>query len=184
MFDILLITGAAGSGKSSTAQAWAASRRDICAHLSHDDVTLFIKSGFVSPAQQNTEEAERQWRIALTICSNTAQLYAKEGIRCAIDTFLLPHALPFWQGLSHLRVGLLVLQPPVEFAVDRNSMRIQHSGWGVPSWHVYENHAAMRAWEGHPAALVLDNASLSVDQVVESIDAWEQHSLPTSLWAV
>jgi hypothetical protein len=65
MFDVVLITGAAGTGKTSTARAWAASRRGVAAHVSHDDVLLFTKSGLASPAEQTTAEAERQWRIHL-----------------------------------------------------------------------------------------------------------------------
>lgn len=60
MFDVLLITGAAGTGKTATTQAWAASRHEVAAHLSHDDILLFTKSGLASPAEQTTTEAERQ----------------------------------------------------------------------------------------------------------------------------
>lgn len=81
MFDVVLFTGAAGTGKTSTAQAWAASRRQVTAHLSHDDILLFTKSGLASPAEQTTAEAERQWRIALTVCSAAATIYAEHHMR-------------------------------------------------------------------------------------------------------
>ncbi len=112
MFDVVLITGAAGTGKTSTAQAWAASRREVAAHLSHDNVLLFIKSGLASPAEQTTTEAERQWHIALSVCAAAANLYADNSVRCAIDTFLLPVRLAFWRGLAQRSVGLVVLHPP------------------------------------------------------------------------
>src|SRR5215213_6192971 len=140
MFDVVLITGAAGTGKTSTAQAWAASRREVAAHLSHDDVLLFTKSGFASPAEQTTTEAERQWRIALDICSAAARIYADNQIRCAIDTFLVPAHLDLWRGLKRLRLGLVVLHPSVDIAVARNQARREQIGWGVPEWQVRANH--------------------------------------------
>ncbi len=176
MFDVLLITGAAGSGKTTTAQSWAASRQQHCAHLSHDAVMMFMKSGLASPAEQSSPEAERQWQLAIKICCSTAQLYAQEGVRCAIDTFLLPQHLVLWEGLAHLDVGLVVLQPPVELALERNFARIQKTGWGVPNRHVYENHAAMQAWNDYSTPLILDTDGLSTEQIVALIDTWEAHS--------
>jgi hypothetical protein len=67
MFDVLLITGGAGAGKTSTAESWAATRPGLAAHLSHDAVLHFVKSGLVSPAESSGAEAERQWRIAIDV---------------------------------------------------------------------------------------------------------------------
>ena len=117
MYDVVLITGAAGTGKTTTASNWAATRRETSAHLSHDSMLGNVKSGLASPAHQASAEAERQWRIALDICVAAACIYAGSGMRCAIDTFCLPVHLPFWHGLAHVRVGLVVLHPPVEVAV-------------------------------------------------------------------
>jgi hypothetical protein len=182
MFDVLLITGAAGTGKTSTAQAWAASRRDVAAHVSHDDVLLFIKSGFASPAEQTTAEAERQWRIALDICCAAATIYAGNQIRCAIDTFLVPANLELWYGLSHLRVGLVVLRPSIETAVARNQARREQTGWGVPEWQVHANDDAMSAWRKHQSPLMLDTTHLSLAQVVTAIDTWENRSTHAALF--
>jgi hypothetical protein len=176
MYDVLLITGAAGVGKTSTASAWAASRHQTTAHLSHDAIIGNVKSGLASPAEQATAEAERQWRIALDICVATARIYASSGIRCAIDTFCLPIHLPLWQGLADLRVGVVVLHPPLEVAVARNAARLEHSGWGVAEWQVRANHTAMCAWQTEPRVLILDNADLPMGNVLAAIDAWEQSS--------
>ena len=175
MFDVVLITGGAGAGKTSTAHAWAASREGVAAHLSHDALLLCVKSGFVSPAEHVTAEAERQWRIAIDICVAAARIYTGSGVRCAIDTFLLPPHLELRRGLAELRVGLVVLQPAVEVAVARNAVRLEQSGWGVPEWQVRANHAAMGVWTNDLRVLVLDSGNLDLSNVVARIDAWEEH---------
>lgn len=174
MFDILLVTGAAGSGKTSTARAWAASRQGKAAHLSHDEALGFMKSGFVSPAAEDSAEAEGQWRLALEVCVAASRVYGAAGVQCAIDTFLLPSRFPLWAGLEPLRVGVTVLQPPVEVALGRNAARLKSHGWGVPDWQVRANHEAMVAWQENPDVLVLDNAQLDLAQIVAAIDAWAE----------
>jgi hypothetical protein len=182
MFDVVLITGAAGTGKTATARAWAASRRGVAAHVSHDDVLLFTKSGLASPAEQTTAEAERQWRIALEICCAAARLYASNQIRCAIDTFLVPAHVDLWRGLAHLRVGLIVLAPSVETAIARNHARSAQTGWGVPEWQVRANDAAMSAWRNDKRSLILDTSAVSLEQVVAAIDVWENRSEEVTLF--
>lgn len=173
MFDVVLITGAADTGKTLTAQAWATSRRSVAAHLSHGDVLLRIKSGLASPAHETTSEAERQWRIAIEICTASTKIYADHQVQCAIDTFLLPDHLSFWSGLAHLRVGLVLLHPPVDLAIQRNAERLAKTGWGVPESQVRGNHAAMSAWKDDPRTLIPDTSNLSFQHSVAAIDAWE-----------
>lgn len=174
MFDVLLITGGAGAGKTSTAHGWATSRRGVTAHLSHDALLLLVKSGLASPAENETPEAERQWRVAIDVCVAATRIYTASRMRCAIDTFLLPAHLELWRGLADLRVGLVVLQPAVEVAVARNAARFEQTGWGVPAWQVRANHAAMRAWDNQPHVVVLDTSMMDPAHVLAAIDAWEE----------
>lgn len=182
-FDILLITGTAGSGKTTTAEAWAASRSGLAAHLSHDDVHLFVKSGVVSPADGPSAEAERQWRIAIDVCVAASRIYVAAGIRCAIDTFLLPSTIPLWIGLQDFRVGVVVLRPDLDVAIHRNVTRLHASGWGVPEWQVRANHEAMGAWADRPDILMVDNSHLEVAQVIDLINEKERRErIPTLAW--
>jgi chloramphenicol 3-O-phosphotransferase len=173
MFDIILITGGAGAGKTTTAEAWAASRSGVAAHVSHDSIMSFIKAGIASPAATTDREAERQWRLAIEVCVAAAEIYASTAVRCAIDTFLLPPFLPYWNGLADFRVGAVVLQPRVEVAVERNATRLRDRGWGVAEWQVRANHTAMQAWSDCSGVLLVDNSALGLQEVLATVDAWE-----------
>lgn len=173
MFDVLLITGGAGSGKTTTAEAWASSRQGLAAHLSHDAILNYVKSGVVSPAASTSAEAERQWRLGIEVCIATSHIYVAAGIRCAIDTFLLPGYRDFWQALAPVHVGIVVLHPAVEVAVTRNAARLEAIDWGVPEWQVRANHDAMDAWYSYPEVLMIDNSTLECSQVLAAVDEWE-----------
>lgn len=177
--QIILFSGGAGSGKTSTAEAWAASRAGLAAHLSHDTIHGFVRSGFVSAADNPGAEADRQWHVALEVCVVASRVYVAAGIRCAIDSFLLPSSLSLWEGLRDLRVGVVVLHPDVEVAVRRNASRI---GWGVPEWQVRANHRAMRVWSMRPDVLVVDNTEMEMRQVLAMVDAWDDVGAPRLQW--
>lgn len=170
---LLLITGPAGAGKTTTAAAWASSHSETAAHLSHDSVTLFVRSGFVSGADAHRNpEGERQWRVGIDICAAAARVYAAAGIHCAIDTFLLPSHRHLWRSGGTDAVfqpRIVVLLPGVEHAVGRNAGRVN---WGVSEEAVRANHAAMEAWLDVPDVLVLDNSRMALPDVVQSIRDW------------
>lgn len=181
MLDILLVTGGSGAGKTSLAEAWANRGPGLSAHVSHDTVHTFMKSGFVSPASSNSAEAQRQWRMAVEVCIAACHVYASHGVRCAIDTFLLPSTRSLWIGLESLKVGVVVLQPDVEVAVARNTQRIHETGWGVPEWHVRANHEAMSAWLDHHDICVIDNSTLDIYETLDVLDGWENRGTSSKL---
>lgn len=131
-----------------------------------------MKSGFVSPAREDSAEAERQWRTALDVCVAASRVYGAAQVQCAIDTFLPLSRRPLWRGLEPLRVGIVALYPPVEVALERNAVRLKEYGWGVPDWQVIANHEAMSAWLEHPDVLILDNSEFDVRETVSRIDVW------------
>lgn len=169
MAQLLLVTGPAGAGKTTTADSWASSHEETAAHVSHDDIGLFVRSGFVSGADAHRDpEGWRQWRLGADICAAAARAYAGAGIHCAVDTYLLPHTRQLWTAVDDLCPLVVVLLPDVEVAVERNARR---EGWGVPEDAVRANHAAMRRWYEVPDALVLDTSRLSLADVVRAIRA-------------
>lgn len=168
--QLLLVTGPAGAGKTTTAAEWASAHPDTAAHVSHDSVTLLVRSGFVSGADAHRNpEGERQWRLGVDVCAATARIYAAAGIHCAIDTFLLPHTRNLWDSVADLRPRIIVLLPDAERAVARNAGR---DNWGVSEAAVRTNHAAMCAWNDTPGVLVLDTSRTTLPDVVRSIRDW------------
>ena len=134
---------------------------------------MFVKSGRVSPADGPNPAADQQWRLAIDICVAACRIYSAARIRCAVDTFVQPTTLLLWNGLRELRVGIVVLSPSVEVAVQRNAERMRQTGWGVPEWQVRANHTAMGAWSSRPGVMTLDNSALTLSQALDAIDAWE-----------
>ncbi len=61
---ILLITGPAGAGKTSTASEWASNSDKTCAHLPLDLFRKLVKSDYRDPRQGWNDEAQRQLDIA------------------------------------------------------------------------------------------------------------------------
>lgn len=131
-------------------------------------MSMSVKSGRVSGAE-SSDEAVRQWHLAVSATGSAAGRYAEAGIDCAIDTYLLPDHLDLWSWTSEYRCAVVVLLPDVETAVKRNAKRVESTGWGVPEWQVRANHSAMASWHGHPSALIVDNSARTVAQVVDQI---------------
>ena len=165
---VLLVTGPAGSGKTTTALEWASTSTRRAAHLSVDDMSLVVKTGRVSGAEQG-DEALLQWHLAVAATGAAAEGYAAAGIDCAIDAYLLPEQLDLWSWTAPFDPLIVVLLPDVETAVQRNGRRVESTGWGVPEWQVYANHSAMGAWHEHTSALVIDNSTSTVEEVVAEI---------------
>ena len=172
--DVLLITGPAGAGKTSAADAWARSRPYRCAHASLDDVRWMVKSGYADPRQGWGPEPRRQLDLARGSTAMLARRFVAAGIRCVIDDAIFrewPEAdYPPWSrelhGLTH---RLVVLLPTLDVALRRNSER---RGSRLLSPEMTGMiHDMMIAWRDDEVALVIDNSALSVDQTVRSIEA-------------
>jgi adenylate kinase family enzyme len=65
---VLVLTGPAGAGKTTTAQAWAAAQAVPTAHVSLDRVRLQVQSGFADPQHGWTAETRRQYGLARGAC--------------------------------------------------------------------------------------------------------------------
>ena len=170
---VLLITGPAGAGKSSVAQAWAASRSETCAHLQLDDFRQLVVSGYHDPRIGWNEEAQRQLDLARTNVAGVATNFIKSEIDVVIDDVAFPDWEPSGLGrweraLEPIRVELVVLIPDWATVVERNSVRDAHDQLPEPMLRkIYDD---MSGWRNRSDVVLIDNSKLSIDETVAEID--------------
>lgn len=113
--EILILTGAPGSGKTTTAKALAAEGGSAKVHLHSDDFWYFIKNGAVAPY---LPEAHQQNAVVIDVLASAAEGYAKGGFFVIVDGILGPW---FLEPFTTLGVPLhyVVLRPPLEVAIRR-----------------------------------------------------------------
>lgn len=165
---VLIVTGPAGCGKTTTARSWALASTSQVAHLSVDEMSLAVKAGHVSGSAGGSE-ARRQWLLAVSATGAAARTYACDGVHCAIDSYMLPERLPLWAWSEDFDRSIVVLLPNVETAVERNATRKALDGWGVPEWQVRANHEVMASWADHPSVTIIDNTRLALEDVVAAL---------------
>ena len=169
----LLITGPAGAGKTTTAQAWASAWPHPAAHVSLDDVRFNIKSGRVDPADGWSSETERQYEIARAACASLTRLYAGHGLKCAIDDAIFPSWPevsygPWRAALGNLPHTVVILLPRFDKIVERNLQRFDHAP--LPADMLRTIYDMMMPWESQNSFPVIDNSDLSLEETVDTID--------------
>ena len=83
---VLILTGAPGVGKTTTARILAA-RSDRAVHLESDLFFHFIQSGYVEPWKP---ESHDQNRIVMRIVADAAAAYAAAGYFTIVDGIIIP----------------------------------------------------------------------------------------------
>src|SRR5687768_6694199 len=82
---VVLFTGPTGAGKTTCAQAWAASRQRHTGWFDHDDARFILKSGYLGRSTAAADEslrpeADRQWLLGAAVCEAVAETYVEAGI--------------------------------------------------------------------------------------------------------
>ena len=170
---MLLITGPAGAGKTTAAQAWASARPHPASHVSLDSVRFNIRSGRVDPLDGWSSETERQYEIARAACASLAHLYAEHGFTCAIDDTIFPFGpevsyRPWRDALGHLPHTMVILLPRFDQVAESNLHRFDHAP--VPMEMLRNIYDMMTPWEGQNSFPVIDNSDLSIEETVDAID--------------
>ena len=107
---VLILTGAPGVGKTTTARILAA-RSERAVHLESDLFFHFIRSGYIDPWKPESHE---QNRIVMRILADSAAAYAAAGYFTIVDGIIIPG----W-FLEPLRDSLRAAGHMVAFAVLR-----------------------------------------------------------------
>jgi chloramphenicol 3-O-phosphotransferase len=170
-WQVLLVTGPAGAGKTTTARYFASTREEPTLYLSLDDVRGGVLSGLVHPADGWNAEVARQYGLAQQSIGHTARLYAGAGFKVVIDDAIFPNWLEAnferWQAvIQGLDCRLVVLLPRLEVVQARNTER---SGVRLLDPGLVETiYEMMLPWRDQDV-LVIDNSELSVAQTVRQI---------------
>ena len=112
---ILILTGAPGAGKTTTAGALAALPGAPAVHLHADDFWHFIKDGAVPP---HLPAAHKQNEVVVSVLAQVAEGYAKGEFFVIMDGIIGPWFLqPFRVLIAPLHY--IVLRPPLAAAIER-----------------------------------------------------------------
>lgn len=171
MPTLVLLSGPAGSGKSTSAAAWAARGQGVRSAIDVDALRGLIKAGLASPEDGWTDETERQWRLGVDVASAMARVYHRHGVDCIIDVYAPPGPECMWQGLvDELRIHRVTLLPSLDICLERNEKRNRYPGLDEES--VRANYEGLE-WCVHEYNLphVIDNGNLTVEETVDAIEA-------------
>lgn len=169
MSEVLLVTGPAGAGKSTTCEEFAKSGDGMWALIEQDHIRQFVKAGFKNPAKPPwTDETQTQWDVSIDICGDMARRYQQRDINCIIDCFATLDSFDKWdKGFESVDYKIIVLLPDVEVALARNNQRSGDAK--LLESQVREHHEWLAAWHDDERARVIDTSKLSVQGVVQAI---------------
>jgi len=170
---ILLITGPAGAGKSSVAEAWAASRDFACAQLSLDTFREFVKAGYHDPRNGWNDEAQRQLDLARSNMAAVTIIYLRSGVQVVIDDAVFPNwdtgGLDGWnEALPGVSIDLVVLMPDWNVVLERNGGRDGQRR--VPEDVLRIIYDDMAGWRDKAGVSVIDNSGMTIAETVAAVE--------------
>ncbi len=162
--SVWLITGVPGAGKSTVSRGLAR-RLPRSAHVETDLVRAMILSGNAAPGKEPLAESDAQLGLGAHNAALLADSLMSAGFTPIVDDVILrPQMARYWEVLSRWPLRFVVLAPPVEVAVERDSERVEK--------HVAERFAYLDAelrGQMQGLGLWLDTSGMTPDETVETI---------------
>jgi hypothetical protein len=167
---LLMLTGPAGSGKSTAAAAWASRGASPRALIDTDELRCLIRAGVAHPEHGWTEDTARQWNVAMDLWKAMVRVYMRHEIDCVIDIYAPPPPEPGDTFMTDLDICQVILLPRLDVCLARNRARNRQP---------FLNDEDLRTnFQDFASAIgttdldnVIDNGELTVDETVEAIDA-------------
>jgi chloramphenicol 3-O-phosphotransferase len=170
--QLILLGGPAGSGKTTTADAWATAQAVPTAHLNLDSVRGRFRSHLRQPHIAGwTPEVDWQYNLARRVVVAAVREYIDSGVTCIVDDGLLPtHPAISYERWSEQLQGLprrvVILLPTVEICLARNAQR--PAGKRLADGLVRRFHGMSSKWIAADVP-VIDNSDLTVSDTVIAI---------------
>jgi hypothetical protein len=167
---LLMLTGPAGSGKSTAAAAWASRGTSPRALIDTDKLRWLIRAGVAHPEHGWTQETARQWDVAMDLWKAMVRVYKHYEIDCVIDIYAPPcPPEPGDTVMTDLNIRRVVLFPSLDVCLARNRARnrqpfLEDSGLKTN----YEDFAS--CVRRYAPENVIDNGALTVNQTIDAID--------------
>jgi len=157
--DVIVLTGAPGSGKTTTAELLAKSA-ERTVHIEADWFWSVVKNGKVDPWLR---EAEQQNKVALEAAAHAAVCYAKGGYRVILEGIIGPwFADILFEVFRREQVAsyYIVLRPTLEVSLQRIKQREN----GLKEIEVVEQLWVELGDLGKYNGNVIDNSAMSPDE--------------------
>jgi predicted kinase len=169
MSNIIFITGAPGSGKSTVSRQVAENfRRSV--HLQVDHLRdMMVKGAELPTGQEWNDEATRQFKLARSSATFMAKNYAAAGFVVVIDDVCAPadfadYYSELFEDSAVRRVLLMPAQPAlIERMQKRNGPYDQFLIPFVPAIYAYLDPLPKSGW------IVIDNSDMTVEQTVQEV---------------
>jgi AAA domain-containing protein len=168
---LVLLSGPAGAGKSSTAAGWAARGTAARAVIDVDGLRMLIRAGVALPEYGWNAETERQWTVAADLWMAMVRVYHRHKVACIVDVYAPPSPEDPWRELyAELGLRRIVLLPNLETCLERN--RIRNRRPLLTDDQLRSNYEDF-AWcvEQAKPAHVIDNSELTLEQTVDAVEA-------------
>lgn len=168
MSTLLMLTGPAGSGKSTAAAAWAASGTSPRALIDGDDARIW--AGAAHPEHGWTQETQRQWDVAMDLWRAMARVYKRHEIDCVIDIYAPPGPPEDGDNIMiELGIRRVVLLPTFEVCATRNRARNRQPLLKDDDLRTNYDDFAWCVRRYRPKN-VIDSSALTVDETVATIE--------------
>jgi len=171
MSNIILITGATGSGKSTISHR-VAEKFPKSIHLQVDNLRDMMVKGMVPPKIEWSEEEEQQvlqqFQWARSTAIYMAKLYASQGVAVVIDDVITPNFVEHYAALFEIPgVHRVLLYPSASAVIERVKQR------GGPWDHVLLDFVPLsyNLLEPMPKDgwIVLDSGEWTIEQTVHEV---------------
>jgi len=177
---VLIVTGPAAVGKTTTARRAADQAGFAAAHISLDEVRLWRRAGYADPSNGWGVAARRQYATAQAICAVAVHSYVASGISVVLDDAVsLARDRPdieSWTVVLGRRPRLLVLDADLPTLLSRNVNRPVP----LPEHMVQAVHQDMALWRSHPQVDRYDTTGKTIQESAGAVlEYWARSPFPS-----